>query len=128
MFTLSHLILEEVNICIHSDKSIGVWLCLLLWDVTHEGWTKIWQLEVRKQLEGCMDQMTCMLSAIWQWSMRQIDQSTKYIEDKYSMLDICEFDEASLIKMMNGGFLWLLRQILDVEHWHWWSSFLITYM
>ena len=72
---------------------------------THEGWSKIWQLEVRKQLEGCMNHMTCMLSAIWQWSMRQIDQSTKYIEYKYLMLDICEADEASLIQMMNGGFL-----------------------
>ena len=38
--------------------------------------------------------------------MRQIE------DNKYSMLDIFEADEASLMEIMNGGFLWLLRLAL----------------
>ena len=64
---------------------------------THEGWLKIWQLEVRKQLD---------------WLFGNLEYETNRRQKIFMMLDIFEADEASLMEIMNGGFLWLLRLAL----------------
>ena len=57
---------------------------------THEGWLKIWQLEVRKQLD---------------WLFGNLEYETNRRQKIFMMLDIFEADEASLMEIMNGGFL-----------------------